>query len=58
VALEQDPLRILRAVRLAATYDLKISDFIKNQIQEDYMIDLFNQKVAKARVSYELDKML
>ena len=51
----EDPLRILRAVRLAAKYDLKIDDVTKNQIEKN---NILVSKISGERVREEFLKLL
>jgi tRNA nucleotidyltransferase/poly(A) polymerase len=49
---------MLRAITIAATYDLNLSQSIISQIQDtEKMSPLFDQKVSKERVGEELNKM-
>ena len=52
---EEDPVRILRAVRLAAQYDLTIDDRTKTQIQKN---NILLSKISGERVREEFLKLL
>ena len=52
---EKDPLRILRAVRLAAQFDLKIDNVTKNQIRKN---NILISKISGERVREEFLKLL
>lgn len=52
-----DPLRILRAVRMSTQFNFKISSQIQEQIETELMQPVFDSMVSKQRIGSELDKI-
>jgi tRNA nucleotidyltransferase/poly(A) polymerase len=51
-----DPLRILRSVRFMLKFNFKIEDSLKNEIiADDYLRQLFYEKIHRERVGNEID---
>jgi tRNA nucleotidyltransferase/poly(A) polymerase len=57
MAFVNDPLRILRAVRLSTQFNFKITDQVQEQITTDLMQPIFDSMVSKPRIGSELDKI-
>jgi tRNA nucleotidyltransferase/poly(A) polymerase len=55
---QDDPLRILRAVRFAARLDYKVHDDIIQTARSSDLAGLLSTKVSRERIGIEVDKML
>ncbi|WVW83021.1 hypothetical protein I302_105037 [Kwoniella bestiolae CBS 10118] len=55
---QDDPLRILRCIRFASRFNLKIEDHVMEAIKEEDVKSAIATKVSKERIGIEVNKML